>query len=94
MLMKLNFVKLFKGRKFKKKMKRKKKNKRDTQKKSKKCYIYEKVKHFIKNCKSTNMMNWSQLNILRTIFVKKEFKEICNNDINILKIITKKSTIN
>ena len=71
MSMKLNFVKLFKEKKFKK----------NIQKKSKKCYIYEKIKHFVKNNKSTNMMNQFQLNILQTIFVKKEFKKMCDDEI-------------
>ena len=87
--MKLNFIKLFKKRNFKEKTKKQKnKNKKHAQKKSKKCYICEKIKHFVKNYKLTNMMNWLQFNVLQTIFMKKEFKEMCENIIDVSKIIT------
>ena len=33
-------------------------------------------------------MNHSQFNVLQTIFVKKEFEEMCDNEINTLENIT------
>ena len=50
-------MKSFKNKKFKKKIRKKNKEDKQRKKKNKKCYIYDKIKHFIKDYKLTNIIN-------------------------------------
>ena len=67
-LIKLNFIKTFKNEKLKEK---REKQKRKEKKSETKCYTCEKKKHFVKDCRSINVMNQWKLNVLQTIFMKK-----------------------
>ena len=85
MSIKLNFIEKFKNKKLKR---RKNKQRKKRKKSEKKCYFYKKEKHFVKNCRSNNVMNRRKLNVLRKILVKKKFQKNFESESNSSKIIT------
>ena len=59
--MKLNFI-----------QRNKEKNLKEKQSNEKKCYSYDKLNYFAKNCRSKNMMLRRQINTLLKIFEARE----------------------
>ena len=80
--MKLNFIEKSKDRGLKEK-KGKQKRKKDEQA----CYSCEKQKYFVKDCRSINVMNRRNLNVLQTILVKKEFQKNVEDELKFSKVI-------
>ena len=63
--------------------------KRDNMKKDKTCYLCDKSSHFVKNCRSREMMPQRQINaMLRKEFDEWKTQNIDSNNSNITKIIT------
>ena len=82
--MKLNFIEKFKD----KKLKKQKINEKKREKKTKTNVIFVKKKYFVKDCRLINVINRRELNVLRTILVKKKYQENDENELNFLKVIT------
>ena len=81
--MKLNFIDKFKKRELKKQW-----DKRGKKKDEQACYFYEKKKHFVKDCRSINVVNRRKLNVLQIKLVKEKFRENVENESKFPKVIT------
>ena len=81
--MKLNFIDKFKRRGLKRQW-----GKREKKKGERTCYSCGKKEHFAKDCRSINVMNRRELNVLQTKFMKEEFRKNVENESKSPKVIT------